>query len=72
MDQDNGDNRPVRARPHRKLGRAGTDRRMAGTGSQEPDGRGVDSRIHRGVAADRIRSGIFRMGSTPGVQKPAA
>lgn len=72
MGENNGDNRPVRAWAHSKLGRAGIDRRVAGTGSQEADYCGIVSRIHRGVVADRIWACVFRLGTSPGVPEPAA
>ena len=72
MGENNGDNRPVRTWPHRKLSGAGTDRCMVGAGAQEANNCGIVSRIHRGVVTDRIRACVFRMGTSPGVPEPAA
>ena len=72
MDQNNGDNHPMRIRAHSKLGSAGIDRCMAGIGAQEADGCGVVSWSRCGVVADRIRSRVIRVGAPPGASETSA
>ena len=70
--QNDGNNRLVRIRAHRKLCGAGSDRCVAGIDAEEADDRGVVSRSHSSVVTDRFWACVLRVGASPGLPEPAA